>query len=60
MRFFDPIISDSDANPHFLIVRDKREFTPASAFGGSLYTFPGDSNRAFVQDFQTNGLAARI
>lgn len=60
MQLFDPIIPDSDANPRFLIVRDRWQFTPARRLNGAgIYTFFWSSKRAFVQGFQTHGFAAR-
>lgn len=60
MQLFDPVIPDSDANSHFLTVRDRWQYTPARRLMEQIFArLSGGSKRAFVQDFQTHGFAAR-
>jgi hypothetical protein len=58
VSLFDPIVADAD--PIFLFVRDRREYSPARRLMEHVFTrYPGPK-KEFIRNFQTHGFAARI
>lgn len=58
MGLFDPIVADAD--PIFLSVRDRREYSPARRLMERVFTrYPGPK-KEFIRGFQTHGFAARV